>query len=292
MDGLLVVYKEKDCTSRDMVNEVGKILGTKKIGHTGTLDPMATGVLVMCIGKCTKLVDVITCDLKEYIAGVSLGVETDTLDTTGNIINRVNVDINKEQIVNVLNSMMGNYEQEVPIYSAVKINGKKLYEYARSGVDVKLPKREVFIKNIELISDVNYIDGTVNFKIKCLVSKGTYIRSLIRDIAYKLGTIGVMSSLERTRQGEFTINDAYSLEDIKNNNFKLINLRTYFKDMYTVKVDDDMKEKILNGSLLDNIYDCDRILFVDKNDLVLALYTIYDKDNNKIKPYKMFGGIK
>lgn len=292
MDGLLVVYKEKDCTSRDMVNEVGKILGTKKIGHTGTLDPMATGVLVMCIGKCTKLVDVITCDLKEYAAGVSLGFETDTLDTTGNIINRVNVDINKEQIVNVLNSMIGNYEQEVPIYSAVKINGKKLYEYARSGVDVKLPKREVFIKNIELISDVNYIDGTVNFKIKCLVSKGTYIRSLIRDIAYKLGTIGVMSSLERTRQGEFTINDAYSLEDIKNNNFKLINLRTYFKDMYTIKVDDDMKEKILNGSLLDNIYDCDRILFVDKNDLVLALYTIYDKDNNKIKPYKMFGGIK
>ena len=292
MDGLLVVYKEKDCTSRDMVNEVGKILGTKKIGHTGTLDPMATGVLVMCIGKCTKLVDVITCDLKEYAAGVSLGFETDTLDTTGNIINRVNVDINKEQIVNVLNSMIGNYEQEVPIYSAVKINGKKLYEYARSGVDVKLPKREVFIKNIELISDVNYIDGTVNFKIKCLVSKGTYIRSLIRDIAYKLGTIGVMSSLERTRQGEFTINDAYSLEDIKNNNFKLINLRTYFKDMYTIKVDDDMKEKILNGSLLDNIYDCDKILFVDKNDLVLALYTIYDKDNNKIKPYKMFGGIK
>ena len=292
MDGLLVVYKEKDCTSRDMVNEVGKILGTKKIGHTGTLDPMATGVLVMCIGKCTKLVDVITCDLKEYVAGVSLGFETDTLDTTGNIINRVNVDINKEQIVNVLNSMIGNYEQEVPIYSAVKINGKKLYEYARSGVDVKLPKREVFIKNIELISDVNYIDGTVNFKIKCLVSKGTYIRSLIRDIAYKLGTIGVMSSLERTRQGEFTINDAYSLEDIKNNNFKLINLRTYFKDMYTIKVDDDMKEKILNGSLLDNIYDCDRILFVDKNDLVLALYIIYDKDNNKIKPYKMFGGIK
>lgn len=292
MDGLLVVYKEKDCTSRDMVNEVGKILGTKKIGHTGTLDPMATGVLVMCIGKCTKLVDVITCDLKEYVAGVSLGFETDTLDTTGNIINRVNVDINKEQIVNVLNSMIGNYEQEVPIYSAVKINGKKLYEYARSGVDVKLPKREVFIKNIELISHVNYIDGNVNFKIRCLVSKGTYIRSLIRDIAYKLGTIGVMSSLERTKQGEFTINDAYSLEDIKNNNFKLINLRTYFKDMYTVKVDDDMKEKILNGSLLDNIYDCDKILFVDKNDLVLALYTIYDKDNNKIKPYKMFGGIK
>ena len=292
MDGILVVNKEKGFTSRDMVNKVGKILGIKKIGHTGTLDPMATGVLVMCLGKCTSLVDIITSDYKEYIAGVRLGILTDTLDTTGNVIDRRSVNYSYDEIVNVLSSMIGEYYQEVPKYSAVKINGKKLYEYARKGIDVELPKRLVNIKSIELISDIKCHDGFIDFNIKCLVSKGTYIRSLIRDIASKLGCYGVMSSLVRTRQGDFSIDDAYTISDIESGNYNLIDLGTYFKDTYKVIVDDDLKKNILNGKILDNIYYHEEVLFVDNNDMVLALYHIYDKDNSKIKPYKMFGGIK
>lgn len=291
MDGIIVVNKEKGFTSRDMVNKVGKILGTKKIGHTGTLDPMATGVLVMCIGKCTSLVDMITSDYKEYVAGVRLGILTDTLDTTGNVIDKCSVNYSCEEIVSVIESMIGEYYQEVPKYSAVKINGKKLYEYAREGIDIELPKRLVNIKNIELVSDINYCDGYIDFTIKCLVSKGTYIRSLIRDIASKLGCYGVMSSLIRTRQCDFSIDDAYSISDIESGNYKFISLGEFFKDKYRVLCDDLLKKDVLNGKILDNIYSHDEILFVDENGLVLALYCVYDKDNSKIKPYRVFGGI-
>ena len=292
MDGIIVVNKEKGFTSRDMVNKVGKILGTKKIGHTGTLDPMATGVLVMCLGKCTSLVDMITSDYKEYVAGVRLGILTDTLDTTGNVIDKCDVSYSRDDIIDSLNSMIGEYYQEVPKYSAVKINGKKLYEYAREGIDVELPKRLVNIKSIELVSDISYSDSYIDFTIKCLVSKGTYIRSLIRDIADKLGCYGVMSSLVRTRQGDFNINDSYSISDIENGNYNIINLGTFFKDKYKVIVDDDLKKDVLNGKILKNIYGVDEVLFVDSDDLVLALYHVYDKYDSMIKPYKMFGGIR
>ena len=292
MDGIIVVNKEKGFTSRDMVNKVGKILGTKKIGHTGTLDPMATGVLVMCIGKCTSLVDMITSNYKEYVAGVRLGILTDTLDITGNVIDKCDVNYSHDDIINALSSMVGEYYQEVPKYSAIKINGRKLYEYAREGIDVDLPKRLVNIKNIELVSDIKYGDGYIDFTIKCLVSKGTYIRSLIRDIASKLGCYGVMSSLERTRQGDFSIEDSYSISDIESGNYNIIDLGTFFKDKYKVIVDDGLKKDILNGKILKNEYGVDEVLFVDSNDLVLALYHVYDKDSSMIKPYKMFGGIK
>ena len=292
MDGIIVVNKEKYFTSRDMVNKVGKILGTKKIGHTGTLDPMATGVLVMCLGKCTSLVDMITSDYKEYVAGVRLGILTDTLDTTGNVIDKCDVSYSRDDIISALNSMIGEYYQEVPKYSAVKINGKKLYEYAREGIDVELPRRLVNIRSIELVSDISYSDGYIDFTIKCLVSKGTYIRSLIKDIADKLGCYGVMSSLVRTRQGDFSINDSYSISDIESGNYNIINLGTFFKDKYKVIVDDDLEKDVLNGKILKNIYGVDEVLFVDSDDLVLALYHVYDKDDSMIKPYKMFGGIK
>lgn len=292
MDGIIVINKEKGFTSRDMVNKVGKILGTKKIGHTGTLDPMATGVLVMCVGKCTSLVDMITSDYKEYIAGVKLGILTDTLDITGNVIDTCNVNYSRDEIINAINSMVGQYYQEVPKYSAVKINGKKLYEYARDGIDIELPKRLVHIKSIELVGEISYSHDCIDFTIKCLVSKGTYIRSLIRDIAFKLNCYGVMSSLIRTRQGDFSIDESYSVGDIEKGNYNLIDLGTFFRNKYKVIVDDDLKNKIMNGALLDNIYDVEEVLFVDHDDMVLALYRVYDKDKSKIKPYKMFGGIK
>lgn len=282
INGLLVVNKPKDYTSRDVVNEVGKILKTKKIGHTGTLDPVATGVLVLTIGKATKLSEIITSESKEYIASVILGLDTDTLDITGNIVKEENIHISQNEIINVLNSFKTSYYQEVPIYSAVKINGKKLYEYARENKEVTLPKRLVTIKDIKLL---NYRceNNKTYFSFSCLVSKGTYIRSLIRDIALKLNTIGVMESLNRIKQGNYSIDNSYTLEDIKNNNYKIISIKEALNDFYTIKVDEKLKFKIINGAILDDIYDKEYVLFID--DDVLALYKRVD---NKLKPFKMF----
>lgn len=280
--GLLVVNKPKGITSRDVVNEVSKIFKTKKIGHTGTLDPIATGVLVLTIDKATKLSEIITSEEKIYQAEVILGIKTDTLDITGNVLEECNAIYTKEDIVNTLNSFIGTYNQEVPIYSAVKINGKKLYEYARNNEEVTLPKRIVTIKEIKL-DELNYIDNKTIFKFTCKVSKGTYIRSLINDIATKLNTIGTMKNLIRIEQGNFNIKDSYTLDDIKNNNFKIISIKEALKDYFTVKVDEKLKFKIVNGQVLDDIYNQEYVLFVD--DDVIGLYK---RDKNKLKPYKMF----
>ena len=156
MNGIVLINKEKNCTSRDVVNQVSKILKTKKIGHTGTLDPIATGVIVLCIGKATKLVEVITSYDKEYEAEVILGIKTDTKDITGKILKEEKAIISKENIEECLKKMIGTYNQTVPIYSAVKINGKKLYEYARKNEEIELPKRKVTIKELKLISDITY----------------------------------------------------------------------------------------------------------------------------------------
>ena len=288
MDGILVVNKPEGCTSRDVVNKVSKILNIKKIGHTGTLDPLATGVLVLCIGKATKLVEILTATEKEYIAEVTLGLKTDTLDITGKILKTSDVIIDKEKIVNVLNSMIGSYEQEVPIYSAVKINGKKLYEYARENKDIELPKRTVEIKKLSLIGDISYRDNKTIFKIDCLVSKGTYIRSLISDIASNLKTVGVMSKLDRIKQGNFKIAESYSLEDIESGNYKLLNIGDCLKNYKNVIASDTLISKIKNGAILNKIYSDDIIIYKDNNNRVLAIYKTYEKDNSKIKPWKIF----
>lgn len=282
MDGIIVVNKPKGITSRDVVNNVCKLLNTKKIGHTGTLDPIATGVLVLCVGKATKLVEVLTKNDKEYIATVKLGILTDTLDTDGTIIEKKHVNLDKNKLENVLNSFVGTYNQEVPIYSAVKINGKKLYEYAREKKEVILPKRMVEIKKIELLElEDDY------YKFKVSVSKGTYIRSLIKDINEKLRVIGVMSDLVRTRQGKFLINDSYSLEDIKCNNYKIMSVTDVLKDENCVIIDITLFEKVKNGAIINNEYNTNMVTFV-YNDNVVAIYKTYDKDITKIKPYKMF----
>ncbi len=282
MNGILVVNKSKGVTSRDVVNSVCKILNTKKIGHTGTLDPIATGVLVLCIGKATKLVEILTNDDKEYIATVKLGILTDTLDMDGKILKEEKVYVTKEKLINALNSFVGTYEQEVPIYSAVKIDGKKLYEYARSGKKVNLPKRNIKIKNIELL-ELNYEE----YKFKVSVSKGTYIRSLIKDINEKLGIIGSMSDLKRTRQGKFNINDSYDLEKIKNGDYKILSINDVLKDENCVIIDDKLFGFIKNGRILDNRYNKDIVTFV-YNDDVVAIYKVYEKDKTKMKPFKMF----
>lgn len=192
MNGIIVIDKPKDYTSRDIVNIVSKKLNTKKVGHTGTLDPLATGVLVLPIGRALKVSELLTSNTKEYIAEVILGYETDMLDITGTEIKRNIPSVTKEELLKVLKSYIGKYNQEVPLYSAVKVGGRKLYEYVRSGTTVIPPSKEVEVYSLELISDLKHINGAVEFTIRCEVSKGTYIRSLIRDIAYSLNTYGTM----------------------------------------------------------------------------------------------------
>lgn len=287
MDGIVLINKEKNCTSRDVVNQVSKILKTKKIGHTGTLDPIATGVLVLCIGKATKLVEVITSYDKEYEAEVILGIKTDTKDITGKILKEEKAIISKENIEKCLKQMIGTYNQTVPIYSAVKINGKKLYEYARNNEEIELPKRKVTIKELKLISDITYEKEKTKFKIKCHVSKGTYIRSLIEDIATNLNTIGTMENLKRTKQGNFQITSTNTIQDIENNKFKIYSIEEILEKFYKIEMTDDLYFKIKNGSIIKNNYNHDIVAFT-KNDKVIAIYKEYSKDKTLLKPWKMF----
>lgn len=285
MNGILIINKEKGYTSRDVVNIIGKKFNTRKVGHTGTLDPAATGVLVVCLGKALKICELLTSNDKEYIAGITLGIETDTLDMDGKILSTETVDTSKDKIYEVVNSFNGKYMQEVPKYSAVKVNGKKLYEYAREGIDVILPKKEVNIKKIEVISDINYHDGLVSFKIKCTVSKGTYIRSLVRDIGMTLGVKAVMDSLERTRQGIFNIEDAYLLDDILKDNFKLISILEALDNIPRMIVNEEEAFKIKNGRTIDSFVDSDIKLIMDIHGNLLALYK---NSGDVARVYKMF----
>ena len=280
MDGIIVIDKEKGVTSRDVVNDLVHIFHTKKIGHTGTLDPLATGVLVCTLGKYTKLGEVLTSTYKEYIAEFKLGYKTDTYDIEGTILEENSVSLTDEEIRDAIMSFKGKYMQEVPIYSSVKVNGKKLYDYARSNMEVELPKREVDIKELEVLSIKDNI-----VEIKCLVSKGTYIRSLINDIGLKLKCGAIMTNLRRTKQGIFNIEDAYKIEDVRNGNYKFINILDAI-DYKKVEVDDYLLSRIKNGSILENRYDTDTIAFTYNNELV-AIYKEYEKDLTKIKPWKM-----
>ena len=286
MDGILVINKEKDMTSRDVVNKVCHILKTKKVGHTGTLDPMATGVLVLGINKGLKIINYLVSLDKEYEAKIVLGINTDTLDITGNVLEESNIDnINNEDIDKVLNSFIGEYDMEVPIYSAIKVNGKKLYEYARNNEKVELPVKKVNIYELKRTSDIEYKDNKASFSIKCKVSKGTYIRSLIRDIAKRLNTIGVMSELNRTKQGKFDIKDSYSLKDLEENNYKLLSIKDCL-DIPMYEVSDDLLNKVLNGNKIPNIYNEKRLGFTKNNEL-LAIYIEDDENKDIFRPEKV-----
>ena len=281
MDGILIIDKEKNYTSRDVVNIVSNFLKTKKVGHTGTLDPLATGILVICVGKATKLVDILTNHDKEYIADITFGIETDTLDSTGNILKEENKIIKEEDIIQVLNSYKKEYNQQVPIYSAIKINGKKLYEYARENIDVELPTRKVNIYDIELLK-YEIIDNKTHIQIRCNVSKGTYIRSLIRDIGNSLNTCAIMTDLRRTKLGNFNIEDAIKIKDIKN--AKLYSIEEVLKNYKQIEVSDNLEFKIKNGCKIENIYNEEYVLCKNINGII----GLYKNENNMLKPYKMF----
>ena len=275
---ILYINKPKDITSFDVVHKISNIFGIKKVGHTGTLDPLATGVMLVCVGKATKIVELLTAEDKEYIAEVKLGIKTDTLDITGEVLETRDVpkDLN---IIETLNSFKKTYLQEVPIYSAVKVNGKKLYEYAREEKKVELPKKEVTIKEIELLNMNNN-----TFKFRTLVTKGCYIRSLINDICITLNTIGTMTSLVRTKQGKIDISNTNCLEEIESNNYKYYKIEEVL-DYKTIEVDSNLSKKISNGVKLSNEWNIkDKVIFTYNNKLL----GIYENNNNELIVWKNF----
>lgn len=278
MNGVIVVNKSKGITSRDVVNKLVKVFGTKSIGHIGTLDPMATGVLVCLIGKYTKLGSIMVNHDKEYIATFKLNVLTDTLDIEGKVLDTADKKISLEDMQGAIEHFNGlTYMQEVPIYSAVKVNGKKLYDYARSNEDVILPKKEVTIYKLELVSFGDEV------KIKCKVSKGTYIRALIRDICAYLGTYGVMTDLVRTKLGDYDISDAYSLDEISDGTYKLYSLEDIF-DLDVRYINDDNHKQIYNGNIVKD-KNSNYILYKE-GDKAVAFYTRINEE--ELKPLIMF----
>ena len=299
MEGILIINKPQWYTSFDVVAKVRKQLNTKKVGHTGTLDPMATGVLVVCVGQATKLVDVLTCEDKIYRTTIKLGIETDTADLTGKIfryskdgqiyentkIDMENLedteknvkylsdiamlnynsnltfssdfsfDFSKEHIEKTLQSFIGVQEQIPPMYSAIKVNGKKLYEYARENASVEIPSREIEIYGIY---DIDWNgQNELSYTVHC--SKGTYIRTLNEDISKKLGTIGTTMALERIKTGNFEINDSVAITDISAD--KIVSI----EQLFTSRIDLDKKHenKLINGVLID----------IDRKDGLYNLYT-------------------
>ena len=283
MNGIIIIDKEKGVTSRDVVNIASKKLNTKKIGHTGTLDPIATGVLVLCIGKATKISELITSYDKTYLATIKLGIETNTLDITGETIKEREAPLlTEKKISEVLDSFLGVTEQEVPSYSAVKIKGKKLYEYARNNIEIELPKRKIEVYNIKLI---DYKNNLITFQVK--VSKGTYIRSLIKDICLKLKTIGTMSDLRRLTQGDFLIEQAIKIEELDDKT-KLISINEALKKIQFEEVFGEKEAAIKNGKIMEKDFSGDLIKYLNQSGEVIAIYKTYLKDKTKIKPYKMF----
>ena len=276
MDGIILINKEKGLTSRDVVNKISKKLQIKKVGHAGTLDPIATGLLVIGVGKGTKILDLLTLDQKEYIATVSIGFKTDTYDITGNITEEnYNYHLDKDKLKNVLDSFKGSYNQEVPKFSAVKIDGKKLYEYARKQIDIELPKRLVTIYKIELLT---YNDSEFTFKV--LVSKGTYIRSLIHDISLKLNIPMTMKELIRTKSGKFLLENSNLIDD--NYNYIPIDKALDFK---IIELEDEiLLKKVRNGNKINLPYN-DIFITLKFKDDVLA---IYKKEKFEYKAFKVF----
>lgn len=250
MNGIIIVNKEKGISSFFQIKLINRILGCKKIGHAGTLDPLATGVLVVLLNDATKLSDYLIKDTKEYEVEITIGIKSDTYDITGNIEEEVKV--NKiSDVDNVLKSFLGKSMQKPPIYSAIKQQGMKLYEKAREKMDIKVEPREIFIDEICRISDILYVDNKAIFSFKVKVSKGTYIRSLCVDIGNKLGYPALMSNLIRLKSGEFRLEDSYSIDDIKSGNFKIINMLDALKRYSIIEVNNEVYKLVLNGRIIE-----------------------------------------
>lgn len=270
MDGIINIYKPEGISSFDVVRSIRKLSGIKKVGHTGTLDPMAKGVLPICLGKSTKIVDYIMKDFKIYKAVLKLGEVSDTYDREGKIIQSSKVDVDENEIINVINSFIGEIDQVPPMYSALKVNGKRLYELARQGIEIERQSRKINIYDI-IIEEINI--PYVTFEVKC--SKGTYIRSLCYDIGKKLNCGALMWDLERVATGKFTKENAIRLEDLSTDNLEknLIPMDKALHMYDKIYFEEDAEKLLVNGV---NIKDKTFIADI-KTDIIYRVYLKNEK---------------
>jgi len=276
MYGCLINNKEEGLSSFDIVRKLKKSLNTKKVGHCGTLDPLAKGLLVVTVGKALKISRFLESDEKEYIATIKLGEKTSTLDREGEIIEKKEIkNFNETDIKNVFTSLIGIQKQKPPIYSAISVNGKRLYEYARENIDVEIKEREIEIKKLELLE---YNENIIKYKVIC--SKGTYIRVLCETIAEKLDNIGYMIDLVRTRIGKLYLSEASTLNEIENSNYKLIDIESALTNFVVLTLKDRDLYKASNGNVLD-FYIEGNVLVINEEKEVIAIYE-GDKENNRL----------
>ena len=283
MNGILIINKEKGCTSHDIVYKVKKIFN-EKVGHTGTLDPLAEGVLPILIGKGTLCSKYLINHDKKYVVNLALGQKTETADLEGKIIEEKNIpdkSLTQSKIEKVLKSFIGKQQQMPPIYSAIKVNGKKLYEYARKGQNVEIKPREIEIYDIKLIN-IDAQKKQIQFEVFC--GKGTYIRSLCEDIAEKLETVGYMESLKRIQVGDFKIEESSKIQELEENKedtkyleSKIISVEEIFKNKEKIKLDDKKMQLFLNGVKITKNQENDIYRIYDKNEKFIGIGIVQDK---------------
>lgn len=299
MDGILPLWKEKGMTSHDCVFKVRKILKMKKVGHTGTLDPDVEGVLPICLGRATKLADYIMNSGKTYEGEVTLGASTTTEDASGEVVEQTTVRaaISRKEILQVLQSLTGHITQTPPMFSAVKVNGKRLYEYARQGIEVERPSRTVTIHHIELLDDREVFTGEkIRFSFRVSCSKGTYIRTLAVMIGERLGYPAHMSNLIRTSSGGFTADECLTLHELEELTRKeeassvLRPLERGVNDLPKWHISDTLAKKVANGAVLDlpeNWPNQAQEAAVLQENRLLAIYQLHSEKTGKIKPVKV-----
>lgn len=284
MDGFIILDKPKGITSQTALNKIKKALNISKIGHNGTLDPNATGVMVVALGKATKLLKYLDKHDKEYIATIIFGLDSDTLDTCGTITNDIKMNPKLSEIKKALDELKEDEYQIPPMTSAIKINGMKLYEYQRKNIDVEIEKRNVKLFNYDILSDLRFVDDHYEIDIKVSVSKGYYIRSLARDLGIKLNGCAILKELRRTKSGEFSIDKALKIEDI--NEKSLISIFDFYK-LPIIDVDQYIEKLVLNGVVLDERQaKLDTIFYVRGKNGIIAMYEPYEK--YKYKPIIIF----
>ena len=293
-NGIINVYKEKGFTSHDVVAKLRSILKQKKIGHTGTLDPEAEGVLPVCLGKATKLCDLLTDKDKTYEACLRLGIQTDTQDMTGKVLKEAAVSVSEEKVKEAVLSFVGEYDQIPPMYSALKVNGKKLYEYAREGIEVEREPRRVTIYSIE-IKKIEL--PRVWFRVAC--SKGTYIRTLCNDIGERLGCFGCMETLVRTKASVFEMENSLKLSEIEQLRDEnkidtvLFPLDAMFENMSCAIVKKEFDKLLYNGNPLapeffeDEYRKDSQIRVYDRENHFIGIYS-WEERNKQYQPMKLF----
>jgi tRNA pseudouridine55 synthase len=271
MNGILLVNKESGLSSNAVIQKIKRILGIKKIGHAGTLDPLATGLLVVLLNEATKLSDYLLNQEKEYLGEVTLGVSTDTEDSAGEVLSEVVIS-EIPAVDPVLATLLGKQKQHPPMYSAIKKDGKKLYQLARAGKTIEREEREIEVSELTRTGDVILEAGRARFSFRAKVSKGTYIRSLAVEIGRRLGYPAYLSGLTRTKSGNFHLEKATSLADLEAGNYRIIEMLEALSAYPQVEVDPDLKKKVLNGRPLSEQFGGEEIIVFKEQEELLAIY--------------------